>query len=206
MRAGAAAAAILCATTVVASADPRLDALVAAYPDHLAGHDGNTLVWKDGTRMPVSDGRTNKSFLDLLNAPDIKDQFAFPYPLGGPLRTPAPNEDPGRIRNEAFFVKMYGDCRRGEVTRRLQPVAWLPGRGGGTVMATTRNGVAERLEAVARELDTLPASMTPYLAPSAGTYNCRTIAGTNRLSVHAYGAAIDLATRFGDYWQWAAGK
>ena len=34
--------------------------------------------------------------------------------------------------------------------------------------------------------------------PSAGTYNCRPVQDTGNLSVHAYGAAIDLATKFGD--------
>jgi len=82
----------------------------------------------------------------------------------------------------------------------------VPGRGGGTVMVTTVNGVADRLADVARSLATLPAAMTKYLVPSAGTYNCRPIAQTNRLSVHAYGAAIDLATKFGDYWLWSKGK
>ena len=53
------------------SADPALDALVAAYPDHLAGYQGNELIWKDGTRMPISDGRANKSFQQLLDEPDI---------------------------------------------------------------------------------------------------------------------------------------
>jgi hypothetical protein len=42
--------------------------------------------------------------------------------------------------------------------------------------------------------------MTPYLVPTAGTYNCRTIDKTSRLSVHAFGAAIDIAARFGNYW------
>jgi len=36
-----------------AHADPAFDALVAAYPDFLAGHDGKDLIWKDGTRMPL---------------------------------------------------------------------------------------------------------------------------------------------------------
>ena len=45
--------------------------------------------------------------------------------------------------------------------------------------------------------------MTKYLVPSAGTYNCRTIAGTDRRSMHAYGAAIDINTKFTDYWLWA---
>jgi hypothetical protein len=202
-RAHAALLLVLLATT--ARADPALDALVAAYPDRLSGYEGNDLVWKDGTRMPISDGRT-KTFDELLDAPDIKDQFAIPYPLGAPAKPPQLNEDPGRIRNAAFFKKMYGDCRRNEVTAHLAPVPWLQSRGGGRVMATRVNGVAEKLAQVSRALGALPASMTPYLVPSAGTYNCRTIAGTNRLSEHAYGAAIDIATRFSDYWRWSSGR
>jgi hypothetical protein len=196
----AAATALL--TVGIAHADPALDALVAAYPDHLTSHDGTVLVWKDGTRMPVSDGRAQKTFEQMLDSPDIGDQFSMPYPLGEP-RAPALNEDPGRIRYEPLFAKMYGDCRKGEVAKRLKSVPWLPGRGGGAVMVTTVNGVADKLAAVARDLDTLPADMTKYLVPAAGTYNCRVIAGTKRLSVHAFAAAIDTSTKFGDYWQWS---
>src|SRR5207344_1478195 len=90
-----------------ARADPALGALVAAYPDHLARYEGNDLIWKDGTRMPISDGRSHKTFDQLLDTPDIKDQFAFPYPLGPEFRQPDVNVDPGRIRYEKFFVKMY---------------------------------------------------------------------------------------------------
>jgi hypothetical protein len=60
-------------------ADDELDALVAAYPDHLASHDGRSLTWQDGTRMPASDGNTQKTFAQLLESPSIKDQFAMPY-------------------------------------------------------------------------------------------------------------------------------
>ena len=63
-----------------AFADPAIDALVTAYPDHLTGVEGNQLIWKDGTRMPVSDHRAGKTFEELLENPDLKDQFAIPYP------------------------------------------------------------------------------------------------------------------------------
>ncbi len=56
-----------------------------------------------------------------------------------------------------------------------------------------------------KDLETLPASLTKYLVPSAGTYNCRPIANTNRLSVHAFGAALDINTQFSDYWEWSKG-
>ncbi|HQL37538.1 MAG TPA: M15 family metallopeptidase, partial [Bacillota bacterium] len=40
--------------------------------------------------------------------------------------------------------------------------------------------------------------------PCSGTYNYRAISGTNRLSPHSYGIAIDLARDRRDYWQWAS--
>ena len=186
--------------------DPMLDALVVSYPDHLVGHDEKYLILRDGTKLQISDGKAAKSFEQLLEAPDIKDQFAIPYPLGITLKKPQRDEDPGRIRNEGFFRKMYGDCHKGDVAGHLRPVAWLPHRGGGVVMVTAINGVADQLTAVSNELETLPAELTKYLVPSAGTFNCRPVAGTHRLSMHAYGAAIDLNTKFGDYWLWSTAK
>ena len=176
--------------------------LIAAYPGHLSQIDGNSLVWRDGTRMPISDGIAGKDFETLLDKPDLDDMFAQPYRAGPPTGPPRRNQDPGRIRYEPFFLKMYGDCRKGEVQARLRRVKWMPSRGGGTVAVTSVNGVAERLEAVVRELETLPAEFTRYLVPSGGTLNCRSIAGTNRRSMHAYGAAIDINTSLGDYWRW----
>jgi hypothetical protein len=187
-------------------ADPALDALVAAYPAFLAGYDAKDLIWKDGSRMPLSDGRADKTFEQLLDTPDIEDQFRFPYPLGAEVKAPAVNEDPGRIRNEKFFVKMYGDCRKGEVAKRLEQVAWIPARRGGTLRVTTINDVDRRLAEAVKELETLPADMTRYLVPSSGTYNCRAIANTSRLSVHAFGAAVDINDKLSDYWEWSKGK
>jgi hypothetical protein len=100
-----------------------LDALVAAYPDHLASADATHLVWRDGTRMPLSDGRT-KTPEEALDDPDLDDQFRYAYPLG-PLARP-PTDDPGRIRFEPLFRKMYGDCRAGGL-KGLVRVPWLPG-------------------------------------------------------------------------------
>lgn len=201
MQTSALLSALVLLSTMPAVADPTLEALVAAYPDQLAGHDGQDLIWKDGTRMPVADGRTNKTFEQLLDQPDIKDQFAFRYPLGPDVQPPGVNEDPGRIRFEPFFIKMYGDCRKGEVAKRLKPVAWLPRRGGGRLSVTTVNNVDGRLAAVVKDLDELPAAMTKYLVPHAGAYNCRVIRNTQRLSVHAFAAAIDINDKQADYWE-----
>ena len=176
--------------------------LVAAYPGQFSAIEGNELVWRDGTRMPVSDGIAGKDFDTLLAKPDIDDMFAMPYRPGPIEANPALNEDPGRVRYEPLFLKMYGDCKKGEVEKRLRPVAWVSG----TVRFTDVNGAAEHLAAVVADLKKLPGALTKYLVPSAGTYVCRTIAGTDRRSMHAYGAAIDINTAYSDYWLWSAPK
>jgi hypothetical protein len=185
--------------------DARLDVLVRAYPDMLATHDDKTLTWKDGTSMPVSDGRDDKSFEDKLRHPSIRDQLSIPYVAGPPAKPPGPQEDPGRFRNTAFFDKMYGDCSKGEVQKKMTKVSWLPKSGGGSVQITTVNGVADHLRAVSAELDALPPALKKYAFPTAGTFNCRTIKDTGNRSMHAWGAAIDINTKFSDYWLWSPG-
>ncbi|WP_020178297.1 M15 family metallopeptidase [Methylopila sp. M107] len=195
------AAAAGLALSGAASADG-VDRLIRAYPDQLDRRDGNELIWKDGARMTIDDG-VKKSREDLLAKPDIDDMFAYPYPTGFP-KTP-PDADPGRIRNEAFFKKLYGDCQAGGVTKQLVSIDWLPRHKGGRVSLTRALGVDKRLKAVSDELDSLPEPLIRYLIPSAGTYNCRVIAGTTQPSAHGYGIAIDLNTRFSDYWRWSKG-
>jgi len=177
-------------------------ALVAAYPDFLARHEGNDIVWRDGTRMPFDDGRGVKDFETMLDSPDLEDMFYVPYPLGRSGLAPAVNVDPGRVRYQPFFAKMYGDCTRGEVAQHLTEVIWLPSRAGQRLRATRINGVAGRLQAISDELDRLPGDTMMFLVPSAGTYNCRVVAGTQRISAHGLGIAIDIATAHSDYWRW----
>ncbi len=210
MRAWPAWAAILAATapaTPAETTDRALDALVAAYPDAIAGHDKTDLILKSGQRIRISDGVEGKTAEQRLDSADIDDMFVSVYPKGASFAKPSgPEDDPGRARNAALFDAMYGDCRKGEVARRLKRIRWLPGLGGGTLQVTTANGVADRVEAVSRELEALPAKFHAYLKPSAGTFNCRVIAGTGRMSMHAYAAAIDINVRFTDYWRWSGAK
>src|SRR5579862_4063266 len=111
-----AAAAPLLAQDQLSSA---LDALVAAYPKTLAGHDVNALRWRDGTAMPVSVGAESKTFTELLKRASIADEFRIAYPRGPLEKPPAVDADPGRYRNTAFFTKMYGDCQMGTVAPHL---------------------------------------------------------------------------------------
>ncbi len=210
MRAGLAGAALIAAIVPAAASeasDRGIDALLASYPDAVAGRDKADLILKNGQRIKISDGVEGKSAEQRLDSADIDDMFVATYPKGATFPKPSgPDDDPGRARNAALFDAMYGDCRKGEVARRLKRIRWLPRLGGGTVEVTTANGVADRLEAVSRELEALPAKYHAYLKPSAGTFNCRAVAGTSRMSMHAYAAAIDINVRFADYWRWSGGK
>lgn len=176
--------------------------LKAAYPDHVAAVREGALIWRDGTRMAIDDGRENKTSEERLSAPDLQDIFAVPYPTGA-ISAPPLNADPGRARPDRFFDRMYGNCRNGDVQKNLVEVAWMPSRGRTTLKVTRVNGVAEKLKAVSAELELLPPSFDRYLNPVAGTYACRVIAGTERRSTHGYGIAIDLALKHAHYWRWS---
>jgi hypothetical protein len=175
--------------------------LISAYPDFLDRQDGNALVWRDGKRMTLDDLRGPKEPANRIEAPDLKDMLTQPYPLGL-APPPAFQSDPGRARNNEFFVAMYGDCLRGGTRADLMQVKWLPRKWGKTVEVTRINGVDKRLAAVSAELDALPSRFDTYLFPPGGGFNCRPIAGTDRVSPHGFGIAIDIAIKHTDYWHW----
>src|SRR5262245_7924679 len=178
-------------------------ALIRAYPDFLDRIEDNDLVWKDGTRMRIDDGKGAKTFDALLGDPDIKDMFLMKYPLGKQGLAPAVNFDPGRIRYAPLYKKMYGDCRAGDVLASAVDVVWLPKNYGKSLKFSKINGAAAALQRVSDELDKLPQRFLAYVMPTQGTYNCRLVAGTNRESTHGLGIAIDIAAAHSHYWQWS---
>lgn len=203
----------LLACLIVSSTDPlwatdpsdTIARIIAAYPDQRLSRDGDVLVWpaEDGTRMRADDGKGEKAFEAWLADPDLEDMLKQPYPAFAPATAPPREVDPGRARNEAFFSKMYGDCRTGAVKKHLRPITWLPKKAGQRLEVTTVNGVDRALERVSRTLDELGPDFDKYLFPAAGTYNCRVIAGTDRASAHGFGIAIDIATKHTSYWRWS---
>jgi D-alanyl-D-alanine carboxypeptidase len=179
---------------------------MAAYPGIVKAVTGNDVVFADGTKLPLDDGRGFKSAADWLEHPDIKDMFRFTYPAGGSALAPVVDFDPGRARNEAFFTKVYGDCRKGDIEKNFTTVVWLPKKWGAKLPFSKVNGAAEHLKAVSEELDQLPLRFDVDLFPTAGTYNCRVVAGTKAMSAHGFGIAIDIALKHSSYWRWFINK
>ena len=174
--------------------------LLAAYPGKLCKASANEIIWCDGTTMVYDDGR-KKSFDEKLVDPDLEDQMSIEYPLKSLSAWPL-DSDPGRIRHEPFFKKMYGSSPE-QVRQKLKPVIWLPKVSGKKVMVTSVNGVDKKLRAVSKEVQNLPAEIVKKVSQPSGTFVWRNISGTKRLSSHSFGIAIDVGKKYSDYWRWA---
>lgn len=185
------------ATAGEPSLSEKLSLLATAYPDAIERIDGNILVLRDGgAPLSIDDGR-KKSHAEKLAAADIEDSLSQIYPLGACAQPPAVDFDPGRIRSETLLKRLYGGSAAA-VGRDLVSVNWF----GERLQVTRKQGTAAALKAVAADLSQ-HAELKRYLSPSAGTFNWRPIAGAATLSVHSFGAAIDINTDFADYWRWA---
>ena len=180
-------------------ANPKSNNLTYKYPSIKTIKD-NTVFFMDGSTL-VYDDKKVKSFDELLEHADIEDMFAQKYPAFAPITPPALNEDPGRFRNDAFLKKLYGESKK-EIEKNLTTITWLPNHGGKKLQFNKNENAAHQLQKVSNELDKLPEEYMKYLKHVDGTYYYRTIAGTQRLSAHSYGIAIDLDTKYSRYWRW----
>ncbi|MDO3626604.1 M15 family metallopeptidase [Mucilaginibacter sp. BT774] len=183
------------------SIPPAAKKLIKYYGNWVSGFSNNHLLFKDGTQLLWNDGLKNKSFKDLLEKPDLKDMFGQPYSTGKLNSPPGKNFDPGRVRNEAFFMKIYGSTAK-QVSQHLTEITWCPKLVGQKIKVTTVNGIDKNLVQISKELDVHP-ELKKYLMNIGGTFAWRNIAGTNRHSMHSFGMTIDINTTYSDYWQWA---
>lgn len=167
--------------------------LIKAYPNFEMSYQNNFLILKDNTYLKYKDCNNNSD-----NQPCITEIFKYPYPKGK-VNPPQQGEDPGRIRNEELMKSMYGH-NSVEVQRNLVSITWCPNLVGSKIKITKINNVHLQLQKVSDELDKHP-ELKQYLL-NASTFNWRIISGTNRLSTHSFGTAIDLNVKYSNYWQW----
>jgi hypothetical protein len=156
--------------------------------------------------MRFDDGVLDKDFEKMLSEPDLQDQMEMLYEPGENF-TIRKNYDPGRIRFEPFFKKMYGATEM-EVNANLETIYWLPSISNQPLLITRVNGVSQKLQAISNELDKLVQQpdhkyLLKYLENPGGTFNWRNIVDTNRLSTHSFGIAIDINSSYSDYWEWS---
>lgn len=166
--------------------------LLEAYPESVKAYADNTIILKNGVSIVFDDGE-EKSIVEAMDKADIEDMFSTAYSFDS---IPQYMCDAGRCRCESLFMAMYGNDEK-EVRNSLVKVDWF----GQRIWMTKVNGVNIQLEAVAEELKGFP-EYHRYLDRSS-TFNWRKIKGTDRLSAHSFGIAIDINVPMSDYWVWA---
>lgn len=183
--------------------------LLEAYRGYIDSISGNTIFWKDKTRMPFSSGKykgvdpsklSTREYEEYLDNCDPEMMVCPDYPYLEPVTAPAKNHDPGRARNITFLKQVYGK-NEAEVRKRLKKVTWLRTNVKKVLMVNGENGAAASLQKISDELDKLPKKFMKYLNNPAGTFMWRQVAGTTRLSAHSFGIAIDINVNQSHYWR-----
>lgn len=179
--------------------------LMIAYPEYITDIEENNgyiyLVMKSGKKVIYDDKKT-KNLQEKLANPDLQDTLEQIYPLS-PIRSiMEENFDPGRYRCYGLLSEVYGLSKQ-VIESNLGKV----NVGYRSYQFNKSNKAAHSLQTVMKELVPLSErneNVRRCLLPCSGTYNYRVISGTNRLSPHAFGIAIDLASDKRDYWKWAS--
>ena len=171
--------------------------LMKAYPNQIVGYKDNKLIFSDKSTL-VYDDFKKKNNQELIENPDIEDQFRFVYSKID--KNSMAKEDAGRIRNEAFFKKIYGNSQT-EVASKMVEIIWCPKLVNQKIKVTTVNGIDKIVKKLSTELDQHP-EFQKYIQNIGGTFNWRKISGTNRLSMHSFGMTMDINVKKSNYWQW----
>jgi len=191
-----------------------------AYPGAISGFQQTPQGWiflfRNGLEIPYRDG-LQLGVEARMDQSDLEAVLSQPYPFG---EIPVPvgfGREPGRFRSYELFKAAYGGTPD-EVKRNLVVVDFL----GLGVEFNARNGAAEALREAADEIKADPEACA-YVrrvagarlqairgtklkrSPNISSWNWRCIAGTQRLSAHSFGIALDLNKpdiTLPSYWRW----
>ncbi|MBC8060066.1 MAG: M15 family metallopeptidase [Clostridiaceae bacterium] len=180
--------------------------LMLAYPEYILNIEGNDqegiyLLMKSGRKLLYDDKRNKSSDQKLAN-PDLQDTLEQVYPLSTVRNILDKDFDPGRCRVYGLLTEVYGTSKQSVESKLINVNA-----GNNHYQFNGNNKAADSLHAVMSELLPLAqgnSTIRNCIFPCSGTFNYRIIAGTNQLSPHSFGIAIDLAVNKGDYWKWSS--
>lgn len=180
--------------------------LMMAYPEFIVGiekvkDEKVYVVMKSGQKILYDDKRKKGSQEKLAN-PDLQDMMEQIYPLNNVNKLMDKDFDPGRIRVYPLLKEVYGKSKE-KVQSELINVKV----GYKNFPVNKSNDAATNLKSAMNELASVAKNkqqLYSFLYPASGTFNYRYISGTNRLSPHSFGIAIDLKRDNNDYWKWAS--
>ncbi|WML34859.1 M15 family metallopeptidase [Clostridium sp. OS1-26] len=180
--------------------------LMMAYPEYITNIEKEEsgqvyLVMKSGRKI-LYDDKKSKNFEKKLSDPDLQDMMEQEYPLSYSKSLMEEDFDPGRRRVYALLKEVYGESKQ-QVESNLKNVSL----GYGNYQFNNNNKAAESLQNAMKEIIPITEKRKDIkvcVYPCSGTFNYRLIAGTNQLSPHSFGIAIDLARDKRDYWKWGS--
>jgi hypothetical protein len=178
--------------------------LMMAYPEYVTGVERSGeniyILMKSGNKI-IYDDKKIKTFDQKVQNPDIQDMFEQVYPIADIKSLPETSFDPGRVRLYPLLKEVYGGTREG-IQKNLTNVS-TPFR---RIQFNKNNKASESLGNAMNSLYPVAQKsgrVAGAISPISGTFNYRVISGTNLLSAHSFGIAIDLASDKRDYWKWA---
>lgn len=170
--------------------------------------ENHIMIPNENKSYLCTDG-SQKSFYNRVKEMDIASIMMIPYKLGQIiLPETGLNYDPGRLRHEEFLKDIFGHSED-EVRQNLVVVDFL----GQKILFQKKLGAAQALQNVSNQIKveiTQNKEVKEFLkvfidhTDKPSTFNWRNIAGTNRLSTHSFGTAIDLIVPSvkSQYWLW----
>jgi peptidoglycan L-alanyl-D-glutamate endopeptidase CwlK len=172
---------------------------VDAYPTLVVSANKDILVLKNGITFPYRTDTPKSTWDEKINNSDLETQLSQSYDAGG-FDTPPPYLfDPGRLRYQPFFQAVYGKDKKA-IEKNLVTIEWPTLKGKTKLQVSKVAGVNKKLYAIGQEIANLPKADRIW-AEGAATYCYRVIKDTDRLSMHSYGIAIDLAPNTTQYWK-----
>lgn len=174
-------------------------ACLARYYTGTPRHDaaGWVLALDGGVAIPLHDGLALKTPWQRFDAPDLTDVFEQRYPAGPIAPVTEVDFDPGRSRVDPLFFATFGATAA--AVQKAMRVVTLAGKA-----VAVHEKVAAPLRRVAARIDALlrnDPSLGQFFHALGGTFNWRTIAGSDRLSMHSWAIAIDLDVGTSFYWR-----
>lgn len=183
--------------TALLNANPQC--LVQGYPHSVQFADEQSVILKNGFTFAYRTPSSKSTWDDKINNGDLETQLSQTYDAGGIDTPPAYLFDPGRLRYQPFFQALYGKNKK-EIEQNLVTIEWPTLKGKIKLRVNKVAGVDKKLFLIGQEIAKLPEDQRIW-AEGACTYEYRVIKDTDRLSMHSFGIAIDLAPTKTQYWK-----
>ncbi len=172
---------------------------IEGYPNLVASVNDKEIILKSGEKFPYRTAAPKQKWDEKIENADLSTQLEQTYDAGG-FETPPPYlHSPGRLRYQPFFQAIYGKDKK-SIEKNLVRIEWPTLNGSTKLQVSKVDGVDKKLYAIGQEIAKLPKADRIW-AEGATTYCYRVIKDTDRLSMHSFGIAIDLAPNTTQYWK-----